>query len=383
MVIKILNLLVLALIAATTTAAETSAVEIGPWNYFPFVQQGFVTPQFTVTLPQPGHFIVTDFQCIGDTYIPVVNSTQYTFSSAVEHFEATEINCMDYGTSPDEALRLGRFSWSAFALPPGQHLIKFVVQASPFYSGIGAFKVSPGPFVRPSDKPAFVPLLLAKVADVDAAARACRGQGFRLADVYAGTMKSAAIAVRESGALALPGAKTVEQFFIASWDGNTYGGVNLALYVSQKGASMNQADGNPHYALCETVPGALPNYKVEATELKIGNLDGLSVVGPAGPFLEYGTKCALVGKVPAVLYGSEDAVFKEASRIVFEALGQKAQVWLRGWDTEQSNVLMMFSVDGGSASGSATPIDSSLPRAYLCRNKAAETDGIKARRSEL
>ncbi|KAI9188094.1 hypothetical protein H9P43_002485 [Blastocladiella emersonii ATCC 22665] len=406
MKLSILNLLVLALLASAATASVD--VTPGTWTPFQYYDEGKEFGDFSVTLPQDGHLVVTDTHCVGDTLVPIVDGVKYAFDSATAHYEASGKSCDRPITDPDEARHSGRYSWSAYPLAAGTHSIKFFTTKSPYWGGEAEFKVAPGAFVSEKPKQQFIVLADAKVANVDEAQATCGAKGARLAEITGTNFKDAQDSARGSGVLTMPETGGADQVFVASWEGNNYGGDNLALYVSQTGATINLADANPHFPLCETTAGAIPDFTVQATELKVGTLDGLAVVVPAGPNSDYAAKCALVGKVPAILYGGQNAKYEEASRIVFEALGPMAQVWLRGWDTDQENMSMTLTVGAVSGPGAVTIAGSNRPRAYLCHNgketkpvghydttetaangggAPAPADGtgvvVKARRSEL
>ncbi|KAI9224751.1 hypothetical protein BC828DRAFT_395045 [Blastocladiella britannica] len=271
-----------------------------------------------------------------------------------------------------------QFSRGVFYLAPGAHSISIKMYSSPYGGGSSVAIIGTGTntadFIDQSTIPSWAVvtngLPNAKVQTRAAAAAICASKGMILAAPTKQTWDAVAAALQSSPAIVAPSSTVI----VSSWDGNDYGGADLALTVI-KGAKPSVGGltlaAAPAYPLCQKDPSQTqtPAYQPVVMDANI------AVVGPAGDASKLVDACAKVNMVPYLATAFDPTTCKHVSDLVFQASGQNSQAYIAGWN-EPDNYL--YAINTGATGGSCTVTQATGgSHYYVCQKKAV------AKRSEL
>ncbi|KAJ3367478.1 hypothetical protein GGF31_007480 [Allomyces arbusculus] len=238
---------------ADTTIATTPVTAIDAWTYFSFGDTGSSTDTYSVTMQDEGCLIVSDAYCSGDQFAVAINGTDKGLTS-------TPVGAwcnVAVGDDVESALAKPEFSKGYFPLPPGTSTYNITVAYT--QGGGGAF------FKISSTKcPASFKVVTSagKVSSRAAAVSACEAAGMALADVTSANLSEVADVVRKSPDIKL---NPVDAVQIRSWNGDTYGSVDLQMTVSATTSAITMSMV-PALPLCQNTTPKLVASVEETTE---------------------------------------------------------------------------------------------------------------------
>ncbi|KAJ3351861.1 hypothetical protein GGF32_004054 [Allomyces javanicus] len=253
----LLAVALLAIAAAGTARAAFTIETLDKWTIFGFDDVGALAGPFKVTLPRAGYVLVTDAACPGDQFEIEANGQSIGLTSKPSTYSCDGV----WTSDPEQALTMDIYSHGAFPLPAGTS--NFQIKTHYLGEGGGAYlKIGLGELAPPSSGFKVV-TAKGKVATRTAAAAACEAAGMTLADVTSANWNTALDAVRAS-----PDIKTnpMDSVVMNSWNGDSYGGVNLQLTVTSTGGAVSLLTA-PAYPLCQAAATTL---KAPATTLASG-----------------------------------------------------------------------------------------------------------------
>ncbi|KAJ3368254.1 hypothetical protein GGF31_006484 [Allomyces arbusculus] len=223
---------------ANTTGAITNVTTFDAWTYFSFGGNGPSNNTYSVTMQDEGCLIVSDAYCSGDQFAVAINGTDKVLTST----PAGAWCNVTVGDNVESALTKPEFSKGYFPLPPGTSIFN-ITTANKQGSGGAFFKISsmtcPAPFkiVTSAGK------LLSRAAAVSA----CEDAGMALADVTPANLNEVADMVRKSPDTNL---NPVDAVLVNSWNGDTFGNVDLQTTVSATTSAVMMRMGQA-FPLCQ------------------------------------------------------------------------------------------------------------------------------------
>ncbi|KAJ3368252.1 hypothetical protein GGF31_006482 [Allomyces arbusculus] len=263
-----------ATVAAPALADNTT---VDQWTNFQFGNVGSSTGTYSITLPKEGCLIVTDAYCSGDqfrvtvngqdkgTFLPLgTDSSHYWHGLTPPCFSFCNIGltstpsatwcASQVGSDPDAALVDPAYSKGYF---PINGASTFKITAARGQPGGAFFKVTS------TTCPVQYKVVTSagKVNSRAAAAAACEAAGMALADVTSANWNTVLDVVRAS-----PDIHTnpMDAVVINSWNGDTYGGVNIQLAVTSTGGAVTLLTA-PAYPLCQGTGTGTTTLAVSAT----------------------------------------------------------------------------------------------------------------------
>ncbi|KAI9224752.1 hypothetical protein BC828DRAFT_372566 [Blastocladiella britannica] len=360
---------------ALLTLSAKAAVQTR-WD-FSFGGAGSIgSPGHSQVLSEPGYVEIFDLYCSGDQFEVYDNGVSIGVTST-----PVSDGCASSTGSVNDAW--GNLKWSrgVFYLAPGSHSITVKAVQSPFGSGGASGIIGTGNnaanFIDQSTIPAWAVVTNgtpnAKVQTRAAAAAICASKGMILAAPTKQTWDAVAAALQSSPAIVAPSSTVI----VSSWDGNDYGGADLALTII-KGAKPSVGGltlaAAPAYPLCQKDPSQTQTPAYQPVTMD----SNFAVVGPIGSASQLSDACAKVNMVPFQATGADPAGCKAASSLVFQAAGQNSQAWIGGWDGASN---FPYVVSTGATGGSCTVNagDVSKSQYFVCQKPATGA----AKRSEL
>ncbi|KAJ3367476.1 hypothetical protein GGF31_007478 [Allomyces arbusculus] len=231
---------------ANTTRATTNVTTIDSWTYFSFG----ANDTYSVTMQNEGCLIVSDAYCSGDQFAVAINGTNKGLTSTPVGAWCS----VTVGEDVESALTKPEFSKGYYPLPPGTSTYNITV-ANTRGSGGAFYKISPTTCPAPPNvdtsagKPASFKVVTSagKVSSRAEAVSACEAAGMALADVTAVNLNDLADMVRKSPDIKL---NPVDSVLVNSWNGDTYGNVDLQMTVSATTSSVMMGMG-PAFPLCQ------------------------------------------------------------------------------------------------------------------------------------
>ncbi|KAI9184324.1 hypothetical protein H9P43_003377 [Blastocladiella emersonii ATCC 22665] len=389
----------LALLATLVALTAAKDVTVGEWTSFE-VKRGGNSPAYVFDLEGEADLYVTDLYCPGDRYTVEDGQVTLGTTSAV----ATPSTCTVSTGNGKEAYDNPVFSKASYKLDAGHHVLKFTLANAPRENAQGSLIVVPRvagePTTPPTDPSTPVTPATSRFVVVDPTAKgrigaslSCATKGYKLAEITSTTFQEALKAVRESALTPVSATGGSTPVFVSSWDGNSYGDADLVLHVSATYGSINVADGNNHYVLCDTTGAAAPAPLVPAPVPSIPpagsceswGADGkFEICGPAGLPAHAAAVCAQVGKEPAILTGRDPAGFAQATTLLFNSQGVNSRAWIGGWEVPFEDAAHVLAA-GSQAPGGAVVIPNDVEETnptypFLCYG---EGRAVPQRRSEL
>ncbi|KNE64849.1 hypothetical protein AMAG_10184 [Allomyces macrogynus ATCC 38327] len=239
---------------ADTTVATMPVTTIDAWTYFSFGDTGPSTDNFSVTMQDEGCLIVSDAYCSGDQFRVAINGTDKGLTSTpVGSWCSVAV-----GEDVESALTKPEFSKGYFPLASGTSTFNITVAYT--QGGGGAYwKVASAPCPAPFKVVTSAGKLTARAAAVSA----CEVAGMALADVTSANTDAVADVVRKSPDIKL---NPVDAVLVRSWNGDTYGNVDLQMTVSATTSAVTMRM-RPAFPLCQN---PTPNLVASAEETAEG-----------------------------------------------------------------------------------------------------------------
>ncbi|KAJ3353869.1 hypothetical protein GGF32_002773 [Allomyces javanicus] len=223
---------------ADTTVATTPVKTIDAWTYFGFGETGSSTDTYSVTTQNEGCLIVSDAYCSGDQFGVAINGTDKGLTSTPVGAWCS----VAVGEDVESAMAKPEFSKGYFPLTPGTSTFNITIAYT--QGGGGAYlKISSTPCPAPYK----VVTSAGKLTSRAAAVSTCEAAGMALADVTSANTNAAADVVRKSPDIKL---NPVDAVLVRSWNGDTYGNVDLQMTVSATTSAVTMRLGSA-FPLCQ------------------------------------------------------------------------------------------------------------------------------------